>query len=79
MKQKAPSPRLVVCVKNRGFAASLELRKVYRAISDPAAESHRLLRVVDESGESYLFPESYFVTLDPDHNVSRRPSASSKA
>ncbi len=79
MKQKAPSSRLVVCVKNRGFPASLELRKVYRAISDPAAESHRLLRVVDESGQSYLFPESYFVTLDPGHYVSRRPSASSKA
>ena len=76
---KHPSRRLVVCVKNRGFAASLELRKVYRAIPDPAAESHRLLRVVDESGQSYLFPESYFVTLDPGRYASRCPSASSKA
>jgi len=74
-KQKAPSPRLVVCVKNRGFAASLELRKVYRAIPDPAAESHRLLRVVDESGQSYLFPESYFVTLDLPAAVARAISA----
>jgi hypothetical protein len=64
MKQKAPSPRLVVCVRNRGFAASLELRKVYRVISDPAAESHKLLRVVDEPGQSYLFPENYFIALD---------------
>ncbi len=79
MKQKAPSLRLVVCVKNRGFAASLELRKVYKAISDPAAESHKLLRVVDESRQSYLFPESYFVTLDPGPDASPRPSASSKA
>jgi hypothetical protein len=75
MKQKAPSPRLVVCVKNRGFAASLELRKVYKAISDPGAESHKLLRVVDESGQSYLFPESYFVTLDLPAAMARAISA----
>jgi hypothetical protein len=75
MTQKATGRRLVVCVKNRGFAASLELRKVYKAISDPAAESHKLLRVVDESGQSYLFPESYFVTLDLPAAVARAISA----
>ncbi len=75
MKQKAPSLRLVVSIKNRGFASSLELRKVYRAISDPAAESRRLLRVIDESGQSYLFPESYFITLDLPAAVARAISA----
>ena len=79
MKQKAPRSRLVVCVKNRGFAASLELRKVYKAIPDPVAGSDRLLRVVDDYGQSYLFPESCFVTLGPGHYASRDPSASSKA
>ena len=77
MTQKATGRRLVACVKNRGFAASLELRKIYSAISDPVAESHRLLRVVDESGQSYLFPESYFVTLDLPVAVARAISSAS--
>jgi len=59
-------------VKNRGFAASLELRKIYRAIPDLAAESHGLIRVVDESAEDYLFPESYFVAIE-------LPSAAARA
>jgi len=63
-KGSAQKVRFVVCVKNRGFAASLEVRKVYRVVPDPAAESHGLLRVIDESGEDYLFPESCFVALD---------------
>ena len=64
MKHKNSNSRFVVCVKNRGFAASLELRKIYRVIPDAAAESHRLVRVVDESGEDYLFPETCFVNID---------------
>jgi hypothetical protein len=61
----------VACVRNRGFAASLKLCKVYRAIPDPAAESHRLARVVDESGEDYLFPEICFVNIDLPAPVAR--------
>jgi hypothetical protein len=57
----------VVCVKNRGFAASLEIGKVYRALGgrprDRVAERDGLLRVVDESGEDYLYPRSFFVTV----------------
>jgi len=54
----------VICVKNRGYAASLELRKVYLAVNDRGAESHGLIRVIDESGEDYLFPESFFALID---------------
>jgi hypothetical protein len=54
---------LVVCVRNRGFPAALELRKVYRVLPDPVAAARSLLRVVDESGESYLYPKTYFVAL----------------
>ncbi len=64
MKRKTLPDRFVVCVRNRGFAASLELRKIYCAIPDAVAESHRLIRVVDESGEDYLFPESCFVSIE---------------
>ncbi len=71
MKHKPTNYRFVVCVKNRGFAASLELRKVYRVISDSTAESHRLVRVVDESGEDYLFPETCFMSIDLPAPVAR--------
>jgi hypothetical protein len=61
MKSKARSRRYVVCVKNKNHPASLELRKLYAVLSDPGAEPHGLLRIVDEDGEDYLYPESYFV------------------
>jgi hypothetical protein len=56
--------RYVLCLKNRGFTASLEVRKIYRVKSDAEAESHGLLRIIDESGEDYLYPEKYFVSIE---------------
>jgi hypothetical protein len=53
-----------ICVKNKGYSASLQLRTVYPGISDPEAESHGMLRIVDESGEDYLFPASFFVPIE---------------
>ena len=53
----------VVCIKNKAFHASLELRKLYRVISDPTAAKLHQLRIIDESGESYLYPEEYFVPV----------------
>jgi uncharacterized Ntn-hydrolase superfamily protein len=55
--------QFVVCVKNRGYTASLELRKLYQALPDDAAAKLRQIRVVDESGEDYLYPENYFVEV----------------
>jgi hypothetical protein len=57
---RSPSVRLVVCVRNDGYSASLEPRKLYVCVPDRAAAAHRLLRVIDESGEDYLYPASYF-------------------
>ncbi len=71
MKHKTSNSRFVVCVKNRGFAASLELRKLYRVIPDREAESHKLIRVVDESGEDYLFPENCFMAIELPAPVAR--------
>ncbi len=71
MKLQTAKSRFVVCVKNKGFAASLELRKVYRVIADSAAESRHLLRVIDESGEDYLFPEDCFMRIDLPASVAR--------
>ena len=56
--------RFVICVKNGRYKASLEVRKIYRVLDDPAAEAEALLRVIDESGEDYLFPESFFVPVE---------------
>jgi hypothetical protein len=63
---KRTEPRFVVCVKNKGYAASLELRKIYQAVPDQAAAKFHHIRVIDESGEDgedYLYPESYFVAV----------------
>ena len=57
---KPLSKQLVVCVKNEGYAASLEKRKLYLALRDPAAEKHGLLRIIDESGDDYLYPKMFF-------------------
>jgi len=52
-----------MCINNDGNPASLEIRKVYRALSDPNARSLGLVRVVDESGEDYLYPSDQFVAI----------------
>jgi hypothetical protein len=54
------SPQFVVCINNEGYKASLEPRKIYQVLPDKEAESHKMLRVIDESEEDYLFPASLF-------------------
>jgi hypothetical protein len=53
----------VVCVNNKGYPASLELRKLYQSIPDQKAARLHQIRVVDESGEDYLYPEKYFAPV----------------
>jgi hypothetical protein len=65
---KTTSKQLVVCLDNEGYDASLERRKIYIALPDPEADSDGLVRVIDESGEDYLYPKTSFspITLpDP--------------
>lgn len=50
----------VICTRNEGYTASLELHKVYRTIPDARAARDRLVRVIDESGEDYLYPMDCF-------------------
>lgn len=56
--------RAVLCVRNEGNEVSLQRWKIYRALRDDDARSEGLLRVVDETGEDYLFPEENFVPID---------------
>jgi hypothetical protein len=55
--------QFAICVQNEGYPASLELWKVYRVLPDEKAAKHRLIRVIDESGEDYLYSESQFVSI----------------
>jgi hypothetical protein len=54
----------VVCVRNDGYAASLEARKIYQSLPDKAAQARGYVRVVDESGEDYLYPADRFVPIE---------------
>jgi len=57
---KTQAKQFVVCIDNEGYAVSLETRKIYIALRDAAADKHGLLRIVDESGEDYLYPKKSF-------------------
>ena len=67
---KAPT-RMVICVKNVGYDVSLERRKLYVSIADPVAETHGQLRIVDESGEDYLYPREFFVPVELPQSIRR--------
>lgn len=54
---------MVICIQNAGYEVSLEPRKVYEVLRDPAAAKHGQLRVVDESGEDYLYLRSHFAQI----------------
>ena len=56
MEKMNSKKMFVVCIKNENYAASLELRKIYEVIPDESAADHQLIRVIDESGEDYLYP-----------------------
>jgi hypothetical protein len=69
---KRSEPQFVICVRNKEYGASLELRKLYQLIPDEQAAKHHQMRVIDESGEDYLYPEDYFVPV-------RLPQSAGKA
>ena len=63
-KSKEPEPVFAVCVNNRNYPASLELHKIYRVLPDKHAAVNGDIRVVDESGEDYLYRAKDFVVID---------------
>jgi len=64
MKEKNKSPvKFVVCINNDDYPASLELHKIYRVLPDEDAATHGTLRVIDESGEDYLYSAERFVLI----------------
>jgi hypothetical protein len=61
---RTTAKQLAVCLKNRGYEVSLERRKIYQVLPDPEAAKHNQLRVIDESGEDYLYPQSFFAPIE---------------
>ena len=70
MKSKQHGSKFVVCVSN-DECDDLEVRKIYQVIPDEAASADGLLRIVDESGEDYLYPASYFAAISLSPSVRR--------
>ena len=55
------SPQFVICIENKDYPVSLEKRKIYEVVADPEAEEISHIRVIDESGEDYLYPATCFI------------------
>jgi len=66
-----PTLRFLICVKNDGYDVSLEKRKIYIALPDEVAAEHGLVRIVDESGEDYLYPNEFFTPIELPPSVRR--------
>lgn len=64
MARRSPKALYVVCISNRGYQASLVSRRIYQSLPDPEAAKRSLIRVVDETGEDYLYPSKMFVAID---------------
>lgn len=65
------SAHFALCIENEGYPTSLELRKVYQILGDPAAEERGLVHVIDETGEDYLYPRSFFVPIQVPQEAER--------
>ena len=64
MTTQRHKPHYVACMSNEGYPAALVVRRIYRRLLDSDAEKEKLLRVVDESGEDYLYPAHLFLVVD---------------
>jgi len=63
--------RFFLCIDNRGYEASLIPRKIYEVIPDDQAEQDDFVRVIDESGEDYLYHKHHFVFVELPEEVER--------
>ena len=62
--QNNEKPRFAICLHHGGYPESLEALKIYQVLPDPEAARHRQLRVIDESGEDYLYFADLFIQMD---------------
>jgi hypothetical protein len=75
MNEQDTNTGYAVCVQNEGYPASFERLKIYRVLPDARAGEHQLVRVIDESGEGYLYPADFFVPIELPQAVEKAFSA----
>ncbi len=63
MSTKSETQHYVLCIRNEEYPASLEARKIYQCVPDPQAEAHGQIRIIDESGEDYLYSHDLFIPI----------------
>jgi hypothetical protein len=68
---EALTKQLLVCIDNEGYTASLEKRKIYVALPDRAAEKQGMVRIIDESGDDYLYPKAFFRAITLPQSVKK--------
>ena len=71
MEQKSQRKQFVVCISNEGYPASPEVGKIYEVVPDSSAGEHGLIRVIDESGEDYLYPHNHFIPIDLPQSIEK--------
>ena len=63
MAKNEPIKSYVLCIDDGGYPESLEVRKLYPVLPDETAAGRNYIRVIDETGEDYLYPSKYFVPI----------------
>jgi hypothetical protein len=63
-RYRKAEPQFAICIKNTDYPVSLEVRKLYQVLPDAKAATHHLIRIIDESGEDYLYPDDYFIPIE---------------
>lgn len=74
---KHQKKRFAICVRNDG-AEDLEIRKIYQILPDARAAKDKHIRIIDESGEDYLYPAEFFITLTLPREVERALSTATR-
>jgi hypothetical protein len=72
MRTRKPAAKFLVCVANEEYRVSLMVRRIYQVVPDPKAEKRGLCRVLDESGEDYMYPKRLFAAVDLPSALSRK-------
>ncbi|MCA9996818.1 MAG: hypothetical protein KDE56_13755 [Anaerolineales bacterium] len=63
MSTKITIPQFAICINNHGYEDDLIVRMVYQVLPDEAATQSNYLRIVDETGEDYLYPAAFFIPI----------------
>ena len=71
MEAESTQPRFAVCIDNTAYPDDLNVRTVYQVLPDESAARSNYLRIVDETGEDYLYPADLFVLIDVTREVQK--------